>query len=119
MHRSFIDRLLLPAIFGLATMIAGLVGWQSLVTHRKAEISAATSEQASFLKTEIESELEARILPLERLAGRWQARERPDQQAMQSDAKSGDEQLPRLPGNRMGGSHIPRGLGYTGGRQSG
>ncbi len=86
MHRSLIDRLLLPAIFGLATMIAGLVGWQSLVTHRKAEISAATSEQASFLKTEIESELEARILPLERLAGRWQAPERSDQQAMQSDA---------------------------------
>jgi signal transduction histidine kinase/CheY-like chemotaxis protein len=86
MHRSFIDRLLLPAIFGLSTMIAGLVFWQALVTHRKAEISAATSEQASFLKTEIESDLEARILPLERLAGRWQASQRPDQQAMQSDA---------------------------------
>ena len=86
MHRSFIDRLLLPAIFGLSTMIAGLVLWQSLVTHRKAEITAATSEQASFLKTEIESDLEARILPLERLAGRWQASQRPDQQAMQSDA---------------------------------
>ncbi len=35
MHRSFIDRLLLPAIFGLATMIAGLVLWQSLVTGKR------------------------------------------------------------------------------------
>ena len=87
MHRSFIDRLLLPAIFGLTTMIAGLVLWQSLVTHRKAEISAAAGEQASFLKTEIESELSARVLPLERLAGRWQAGEQPNQQARQSDAE--------------------------------
>ena len=86
MHRSFIDRLLLPAIFGLTTMIGGLILWQSLVAHRRAEISAATSEQASFLKTKTEAELEARILPLESLAGRWQAGERPDEREMQSDA---------------------------------
>jgi signal transduction histidine kinase/ActR/RegA family two-component response regulator len=86
MHRSFIDRLLLPAIFGLTTLIAGLVLWQSLVMHRRIEISAATGQQASFLKTEIETELEARILPLERLAGRWQVRDRADQPDMQSDA---------------------------------
>jgi signal transduction histidine kinase/CheY-like chemotaxis protein len=86
MHRSLIDRLLLPAIFGLTTMIAGLVLWQSLVAHRHAEISAATIEQASFVKTKTESELQTRILPLERLAGRWQARARPNQQDMKSDA---------------------------------
>ena len=86
MHRSFIDRLLLPAIFGLTTMIGGLILWQSLVAHRHAEISAATSEQASFVKTKTEAELEARILPLERLAGRWQAGERPNALEMQSDS---------------------------------
>jgi signal transduction histidine kinase/CheY-like chemotaxis protein len=85
MHRSFIDRLLLPAIFGLTTMITGLVLWQSLVTHRQAEISAATSEQASFVKTKTELELKTRILPLERLAEIWQAR-RPNQQDMKADA---------------------------------
>jgi signal transduction histidine kinase/CheY-like chemotaxis protein len=86
MHRNFIDRLLLPAIFGLTTIIATLVLWHLLVTHRRAEIRAATREQALFLKTKTESELKARILPLERLAGRWQARGRPDEQDMESDA---------------------------------
>jgi signal transduction histidine kinase/CheY-like chemotaxis protein len=86
MHRSFIDRLLLPAIFGLTTMIAGLVLWQSLVTHRRGEIAAATSEQASFVKTKTESELNTRILPLERLAGLWRDDEGPNQQDMEADA---------------------------------
>ena len=56
--------------------------------HRKAEISAATSQQVSFLKTEIESELETRILPEAGVPG-WGAEvlvSTPDQQAMQSDA---------------------------------
>jgi signal transduction histidine kinase/ActR/RegA family two-component response regulator len=86
MHRSFIDRLLLPAIFGLTTLIVGLILWNSLVAHRRAEILAATSEQASFVKTKTESELKARTVPLERLAGRWQALERPNEEAMKSDA---------------------------------
>lgn len=87
MHRNFIDRLLLPAIFCLTTMIAGLVLWQLLVAHRRTEISAATSSQVSFVKTKTESELKARILPLERLAGRWQAGESSDDREMESDAR--------------------------------
>ena len=43
-------------------------------------------EQASFVKTKTESELRARVLPLERLAGRWQARDRSDED-MESDAR--------------------------------
>jgi len=82
MHRSFIDRLLLPAIFGLTTLIVALVLWQRLVTHRRAEIKAAAKEQASFVKTKTESELRARVRPLERLAGRWHS----DEQDMESDA---------------------------------
>lgn len=85
-HRNFIDRLLLPAIFCLTTMIAGLVLWQLLVTHLRAEIAAATSEQVSFVKTKTESELKARILPLERLAGRWQAGGDTDERERESDA---------------------------------
>jgi signal transduction histidine kinase/CheY-like chemotaxis protein len=86
MHRSFIDRSLLPAIFGLTTIIAALVLWQMLVAHRHVEIQAAAKEQASFVKAKTESELKARILPLERLAGRWQARGGSDEQDMESDA---------------------------------
>jgi signal transduction histidine kinase len=86
LYRSSINRLLLPAIFGLTTVIAALILWQLLLTHRRAEIEAATREQALFVKTKTESELRARILPLERLAGRWQDRDRPDNQDMESDA---------------------------------
>ncbi len=87
MHRSFIDRLLLPAIFGLTTIIAALVLWQLLLTNRRVEIQGNTKQQASFVKAKAESELSARILSLERLAGRWQEEpERLDDQDMESDA---------------------------------
>lgn len=86
MPRSFIDRLLLPAIFGLTTMVAVLILWQLLIGHRNVEIQAATQEQASFIKTKTESELRARVLPLERLAGRWEAESHVDENDMESDA---------------------------------
>jgi signal transduction histidine kinase len=86
MHRSFIDRLLLPAIFGLVTIIAALVLWQLLLTNRRVEIQANTKEQALFVKAKTESELSARILSLERLAGRWQEPDHPNDRDMESDA---------------------------------
>jgi len=86
MQRNVIDRLLLPAIFGLTTIIAALVLWQLLVAHRRVEISAAAKDQASLVKTKTESELRARILPLERLAGRWEARDKLEEEEMHSDA---------------------------------
>lgn len=86
MHRSFIDRLLLPVIFGLTAVVAALILWQLLLTHRWAEIQAATQEQALFVKAKTESELKAHILPLERLAGRWQARGQADDSDIESDA---------------------------------
>jgi signal transduction histidine kinase/ActR/RegA family two-component response regulator len=86
MRRNFIDRLLLPGILGLATLVVALTFWQLLVSHWRAETQAAVKEQASFVKTKMESELRARILPLERLAGRWQTRDRSDED-MESDAR--------------------------------
>jgi len=81
MQRTFITRLLLPAIFSLTTVIAALILWQLLLGHRRIEIQAATKEQALFARTKTESELRADILVLEQLATRWQ-RDEPD---MQSD----------------------------------
>src|SRR5215470_18829563 len=75
MRITSIDRLLLPAIFGLTTIVVALILWQLLVAHRIVEIQAAAKEQASFVKTKTESELRARIRPLERLAGRWDSDE--------------------------------------------
>ena len=66
---KIIDRLLLPAAFFLIAFVVALTLWQLLIGHRRAEIQGVTSEQARFVKTKMESELQARIVPLERLAG--------------------------------------------------
>ena len=86
MHRSFIDRLLLPAIFGLSTIVAVLVVWQLLVGHRNTEIQAATFEQASFVEAKAESELQSRVSFLEGLAAHWRSDLRLTQDDMESDA---------------------------------
>jgi len=87
MQRKFIDRLLLPAIFGLTTVIAALTLWQLLLGHRRVEIQAATKEQVLFVKTKTESELKANILVLEQLAGRWHARGQRTDEDMRSDVQ--------------------------------
>ena len=66
-----VDRLLLPTIFFLGSFVAVLTFWQLLLGHRRAEIRAVTDEQTSFVKSKLESELGARILPLQGLAARW------------------------------------------------
>ncbi|HTU35329.1 MAG TPA: response regulator [Candidatus Acidoferrum sp.] len=86
MPRRSIDRLLLPAIFGLTTMLAVLVLWQMLLGHRNVEIQAATREQASFVQTKTESELNARVVSLGRLAARWKINGRSTETDMESDA---------------------------------
>src|SRR5215469_11947961 len=86
MYRIFVDRLLFPAICGLITIAVALAFWQLLLSHSRAEIRSAAKEQASFVKTKTESELSARVLALERLAGRWQVRDRSDED-MESDAR--------------------------------
>ena len=87
MQRKFVDRLLLPTIFGLTTVIAALILWQLLLGHRRVEIQAATKEQALFVKTKTESELRASILILEQLAARWQARGQSNEADMESDVQ--------------------------------
>src|SRR5215813_12465271 len=86
MRRSFLDRLLLPAILGLITISAALILWQRLRTEERATIEAATKAQTAFVKNKIESELNDRILLLNRLAGHWQARVLSGDQDNQSDA---------------------------------
>ena len=86
MRRSFIDRLLLPAILGLTIAAAALILWQRLLTEQRATIQAATKAQTLFVKNKLESELNARILLLNRLAGRWQARVLSGDEENESDA---------------------------------
>ena len=86
MHRSFIDRLLLPAIVGLSTVIGVLILWQRLITKQGADIQTATKSQALFVKNKIESDLSERILPLELLGERWQVHSKDDNADLESDA---------------------------------
>jgi signal transduction histidine kinase/CheY-like chemotaxis protein len=65
---KIIDRLLLPAAFFLIAFVVALTLWQLLINHRRAEIQNVTADQALFVKTKMESELSARIAPLENLA---------------------------------------------------
>jgi len=86
MHRNFIDRLLLPAILGLTTIIAALVLCQRLLSQQYGEIQGMTRSQVQFLKNKMESELKLRIVPLERMAWRWQIRGQPNDLEVESDA---------------------------------
>ena len=86
MRRSLIDRLLLPAILGLTTALAALILWQRLLTEQSATIQAVTKSQTLFFKNKLESELNARILLLNRLAGRSQARVLSGDEVNESDA---------------------------------
>jgi signal transduction histidine kinase/ActR/RegA family two-component response regulator len=68
---KIIDRLLLPSIFFLTSVVGVLTFWQLLLGHRRAEIHAVTDERASFVKSEVEAELRERIMPLQGLAAQW------------------------------------------------
>ena len=86
MRKRFIDRLLLPAIVSLATVLAALLLCQRLLTQQRAEIEAITRAQVLFVKNKMESEFKLRILPLERMARRWQIRGQPTEVELESDA---------------------------------
>jgi signal transduction histidine kinase/CheY-like chemotaxis protein len=86
MRRSFIDRLWLPTIVGVTAVLCALVLWQRLLTEQRTKIQAATKAQALFVKNKMESELNARIQLLGRLAPRWQARVQSGDEDQESDA---------------------------------
>src|SRR5580704_17652077 len=71
---KIIDRLLLPTIFFLTAFVFALTLRQLLMAHRSLEIQSVSQEHALFVKSKMESELKARILPLEGLAGQWSTR---------------------------------------------
>src|SRR5713101_1503823 len=86
MRKNSIDRLLLPAILGLTTMVAALVLCQRLLSQQYAEIQGMARSQVQFVKNKMESELKLRILPLERMAWHWQIWGQPNDLELESDA---------------------------------
>ncbi len=78
------DRLLLPVIVGLTTGLCALILWQRLIIQQGVNIQTVTRTQASLVKSKMESELKARILPLQLLGERWQVHR--DGADLESDA---------------------------------
>ena len=67
-------------------MLAALVMWVLLLFHQRAEVQASTKDQLTFVKAKTEAELRERILPLTRLAIRWQSMKQPDDAEMELEA---------------------------------
>jgi signal transduction histidine kinase/CheY-like chemotaxis protein len=86
MRKSFIDRLFLPTVLSLSTVVFALIILQRLLTQQQAEVQSSTTAQALLVKSKMESELKARVLPLELLRERWGASSRLDFAKMESDA---------------------------------
>jgi signal transduction histidine kinase len=85
MHKSVLDRLFIPIVLSLSTVVFTLIILQKLITQQQAEVLASTNEQALLVKSKMESELEARVLPLELLSDRWGASSQVDFEKMESD----------------------------------
>jgi len=86
MRKSFIDRLFLPTVLSLSTVVFALIILQRMLTQQQHEVQASTNAQALLVKNKMESKLKARILPLELLSERWEASSQLDFVNMQSDA---------------------------------
>ena len=50
MRKSFIDRLFLPTIVSLSTVVFALIILQRMLTQQQATLQASTNEQASLVK---------------------------------------------------------------------
>lgn len=85
MSDRFVDRVLLPIIVGMATVIAALILWQRLIAEQRSEIQAATRAQALFVRDKLDDELRARILSFDRLAGRWKEFEPANDMTLRSE----------------------------------
>ena len=75
MRKNLIDRLWLPAVLGLSTVVFSLVLMQSQLAQQQGDAQSATKAQALFVKNKMESELKSRIQPLQLLGERWRSRD--------------------------------------------
>ncbi len=76
MKKRLIDRLWLPVVLGLTTVLLSLFLLQRQLAQQKAEAEDGMTAQGLLVKNTIESELKARIQPLELLGERWQQHNR-------------------------------------------
>src|SRR5579862_579416 len=75
MRKNLIDRIWLPAVLGLSTVVFSLVLMQRQLAQEQADAQGATKTQALFVKNKMESELRSRIQPLQLLGERWRSRD--------------------------------------------
>ncbi|MEA5507369.1 PAS domain-containing protein [Halotia wernerae UHCC 0503] len=77
---------LLPLLIGILVSIAVIILWQRLIIEEKADIKQLIHQQAIAIKTELNSELNTRILALERMQRHWQRHQGVSQTAWEAEA---------------------------------
>ncbi|WP_225894185.1 PAS domain-containing protein [Atlanticothrix silvestris] len=78
---------MLPLLIGILVSIAVIILWQKLIIEEKTDIKQLIQQQAIAIKTELNSELNSRILALERMQTHWQRHRGISQQEWEVEAR--------------------------------
>jgi len=70
-----------PVLVAIGGVVATLILWQALVTQQRQQLQESSRIQARTIRHEIEAQLYARVLPLVRMAKRWEHSGRPERSA--------------------------------------
>jgi sensor domain CHASE-containing protein len=77
----------LPIPVGVAVVTATLCLWQPMVSGRHAQIERTTAAEVAGLAHVIKAEMEVRVLPLIRMARRWEMRGQPARGVWEQDVQ--------------------------------
>ena len=70
-----------PVLVAIGGVVATLILWQALLTQQRQQLQDSSRLQARTIRHEIEAQLYARVLPLVRMAKRWEHSGRPARDA--------------------------------------
>ncbi|WGV23514.1 PAS domain-containing protein [Halotia branconii] len=83
----FSKRGLLPLLIGIIVSIAVIILWQKLITEEKTDIRQLIQQQAIAITTELNSQLNTRVMALERMQKRWQRHQGISQNEWEAEAR--------------------------------
>ena len=84
--KIFKKQVLLPLLVGIFVLIAVIALWQWFVVEEQANVKQLIQQQAIAIKNQLSTDMNSRILALERMRERWQIRGATPQQEWEADA---------------------------------